>query len=181
MTKTALPLHADDLTGFVRALSRQLGETSPSHLKLMNMVARAAGFQNVQHMRSANAALRRIEARTDQAAPDMRSVERALRLFDAQGRLEQWHSKRAVQTISLWVLWSALPSGEVLQEPELNALLIAEHCFDDPAILRRTMISCGLLTRQRDGTDYQRVEREPPPEAKAAIRVIASRRRARLM
>lgn len=180
MTKSSLSLHADDMTGFVRALSRQLGDTSPSHLKLMNMVARAAGFQNVQHMRSAHSALRRIEARGDRPAPDMRSAERALRLFDAQGRLQQWHSKRTVQTLSLWVLWSALPAGQLLQEGEVNALLSAEHSFHDPAILRRTMISCGLLTRQRDGSDYRRVEKEPPAEAKAVIRVITARRRARL-
>jgi hypothetical protein len=42
------------------------------------------------------------------------------------------------------------------------------------------MISAGLLTRKADGTDYQRVEREPPSEAKVLIGIITKRRRSRL-
>ena len=38
-------------------------------------------------------------------------------------------------------------------EQEVNERLNFEHMFKDPAILRRTMISAGLLTRQNDGTD----------------------------
>lgn len=60
MPKTPLPLRADDLTVFVRALSKQLGDASPSHLTLMNMAARAAGYQNVRHMRSRHAAATRL-------------------------------------------------------------------------------------------------------------------------
>ncbi|MDA7966532.1 DUF2087 domain-containing protein [Ruegeria sp.] len=179
MTKTSVPLHADDLTGFVRALSRQLGETSPSHLSLMNMVARAAGFQNYQHMRSASAAQRRLEAQPDQVLPDMRVVERALHQYDAQGRLRQWPSKRAVQTLSLWILWSTLPAGQAFDERTLNEHLNAEHLFSDPATLRRTMISCGLLTRRPDGSEYRRIEQQPTAEAKAAIRAVTERRRSR--
>lgn len=179
MSKTPVPLHADDLTGFVRILSQQLGDSSPSHLTLMNMVARAAGFQNVQHMRATSAAARRIEARPKQPTADMRTVERTLHLFDAQGRLRQWPSKRLVQTLSLWGLWSAVPAAAVLQEGEVNVCLNAEHCFDDPATLRRTMISCGLLTRNRDGSDYRRVEQAPTPEAKVVIRELSERRRGR--
>ncbi|WP_298848692.1 DUF2087 domain-containing protein [uncultured Ruegeria sp.] len=179
MSKTPVPLHADDLTGFVRTLSQQLGDTSPSHLTLMNMVARAAGFQNVQHMRNAGAAVRRMEARSKQPAADMRVVERTLLMFDVQGRFRQWPSKRLVQTLSLWVLWSAVPAGAVLQESEINTYLNAEHCFDDPATLRRTMISCGLLTRNRDGSDYRRVEQSPSAEAKVVIREVTVRRRRR--
>lgn len=56
MPKAPLPLRADDLMTFVRALSQQLGDASPSHPTLMNMIARAANYQNVQHLRSAYAA-----------------------------------------------------------------------------------------------------------------------------
>jgi len=180
MTKTTIPLRADDLTDFTRSLSRQLGGASPSHLTLMNMVARAAGFQNVQHMRAAQAAQRRIEARMDQPPADMRTVERTLQQFDPQGRLRQWPSKRAVQTLALWALWATIPAGQTLRESEVNAHLAEEHGFNDPATLRRTMISCGLLTRQRDGSEYQRVEQEPPSEAKAVIRDLTVRRRVRV-
>ena len=174
-----MPLRVDDLSVFTRTLSQQLGDTSPSHLKLMNMVARAAGFQNVQHLRSASAATRRIESKTENVAVDARSVERALHQFDDLGRLHQWPSKRSVQTLALWALWVTLPAKKAMSEKELNGLLSEEHLFNDPAILRRTMVSCGLLTRRNDGTEYRRQEQKPPVEAKSVIDALSVRRHQR--
>lgn len=180
MTKTPLPLHADDMTVFTRALSRQLGDASPSHLTLMNMIARAAGFQNVQHMRAASAATRRLDNQTDDIVVDARSVERTLHQFDESGRLRQWPSRRSIQTLALWALWAILPANRPLDEREVNDHLTDEHLFEDAATLRRTMIACGLLSRKRDGTGYRRIERQPPAEAKAVIRAVSARRRARV-
>tara|TARA_B110000211_G_scaffold152004_1_gene172885 strand:+ start:413 stop:982 length:570 start_codon:yes stop_codon:yes gene_type:complete len=179
MTKAPMPLRVDDLTVFTRALSRQIGETSPSHLKLMNMVARAAGFQNVQHLRSASAATKRLDSKTENIAFDARSVERVLHQFDEFGRLHQWPSKRSVQTLALWALWVTLPAKKAMSEKELNGLLAEEHHFSDPATLRRTMVSCGLLTRQNDGTEYRRIEQKPSVEAKSVIDALSARRHAR--
>lgn len=145
----------------------------------MNMIARAAGYQNIQHMRSSGAATRRLDGYADGRPADARSVERAMYQFDATGRLRGWPSKRAVQTLALWALWATLPAGTPLREPEINDLLMREHHFGDPATLRRTMISCGLLTRRADGSEYRRIEQEPPPEAKTLIRLLSARRRTR--
>jgi len=177
MTKSPIPLVAKDLAQFTRALARQLGENGPSHLSLMNMLARAAGFQNVQHMRAASEAAPPIDAPLPK--PDAKLVERCLAQFDDEGRLRQWPAKRLVQTLALWALWAALPAGQRLTEGEISALLLAEHSFSDPATLRRTMISCALLTRQAGGVDYLRVEQEPPAEAKALIHAVAARRKGR--
>lgn len=178
-TPTPLPLHAEDMTVFTRALSRQLGDASPSHLALMNMIARAAGFQNVQHMRAASAAARRLGNQTDDSIVDSRSVERTLHQFDEFGRLRQWPSRRSIQTLALWALWATLPANQLLDERKVNDHFADEHLFEDPATLRRTMISCGLLSRKRDGTDYRRIEQQPPAEAKAVIHALSVRRRAR--
>lgn len=181
MTKVPIPLRADDLTVFARALSRQLGDASPAHLRLMNMIARAAGFQNVQHMRSARAAERRLAKPDDPVVANARLVERTLHQFDDFGRLRQWPSKRAVQTLALWALWSTFPANASLDEREVNALLAQEHVFEDAATLRRTMVCNGLLTRNRNGTNYRRVEQQPPAEAKATIRALSPRRKTRAM
>lgn len=179
MTKSPIPLHVEDLTAFTRALSQQLGETSPSHLTLMNMLARAAGFQNVQHMRADAAAAKRVSNAPAPQLPDARSVEKVLHQFDELGRLMQWPSKRSVQNLALWALWAMLPPNTALPEKAVNARLNDEHLFKDPATLRRTMIAAGLLTRQTDGTNYRRIEQEPPAEAKAVIKTLGARRRAR--
>jgi hypothetical protein len=180
MTRTPLSLHVDDVTVFARGLSRQLGDTSPPHLALLNMVARAAGFQNLQHMRAAAAARNRMDTREAPPIADARSVERALNQFDPLGRLRQWPSRRAVQTLALWALWATFPPEKAISEKAINAHLALEHTFGDPATLRRTMISCGLMTRNSDCSDYRRVEQKPPPEAQAVIRQMSTRRRARL-
>ena len=179
MAKIPLSLQVEDMTVFARALSRQLGAESPPHLRLMTMVARAAGFQNLQHMRAAQAARHRLDNRADPAPADARTVERALAQFDAEGRLLRWPSRRAVQTLALWALWATLPAETAMTEKAVNAHMADGHLFGDPATLRRTMISCGLMTRNRDGSEYRRVERKPPAEALALIRALQPRRLAR--
>jgi hypothetical protein len=177
MTKTPLPLPVTDLSDFARALARQMADAAPSHLTLMNMLARAAGYQNLQHARAAHAAQRRLSAAApDMAPPDLRQVERALNQFDAAGHLIQWPAKRTTQTLALWVLWSALPAQTVLTERQINNALNAQALFKDPATLRRTMISCGLLTRAAGSADYTRREQRPPPEARALIAHVTIRR-----
>jgi hypothetical protein len=145
----------------------------------MNMLARSAGFQNVQHLRASRAAERRLANRVEPSPTDHRLVERALHQFDPSGRLLRWPSRQSVQTLALWAIWAALPAGVLIREQDINKVLLHEHAFGDPAMLRRTMISAGLLTRKADGTDYQRIEREPPSEAKVLIRIITERRRSR--
>ncbi|WP_299546820.1 DUF2087 domain-containing protein [uncultured Tateyamaria sp.] len=180
MTKTPVPLRVDDVTTFTRALSRQLGDKSPKHLTLMNMVARSAGFQNVQHLRAVSAAAKRLDNQSENTPIDARAIKRALHQFDDMGRLLRWPSKRATQTLALWGLWVTLPANQTWDERAVNAHLKEEHLFEDPATLRRTMVSCGLLSREPDGTNYRRIEQEPPAEAKALVRALSSRRRARV-
>ena len=179
MTRLPISLATDDLSAFSRALSRQLGPDAPAHLSLMNMLARAAGYQNLQHMRAVQAAGQRMAVRMEPPPVDHRLVERTLHQFDDRGRLIRWPSRRAVQTLALQALWSVLPAQQVLTEAQVNAALRAEHLFDDPATLRRTMISCRLLTRTVDGREYRRIEQAPSPAALALMTRLKSRRQVR--
>lgn len=180
MSKTPIPLTAPDLSQFARQMTRQLKEQSdpPSHLSVMNMLARAAGFRNVQHMRAAHAAGRRLAEDAPAPSADYRLVERTLNQFDSVGRLKQWPSRRPVQELSLWVFWADLPPAVRLHEKQVNALLNAAHLFGDAAILRRSLIGLGLVTRNRDGSDYLRRELRPPVEARELIRRVRARRKA---
>lgn len=176
MSKDALPLTVADITPFARALSKQLraADETPSHLTLLNMLARAAGFRNHQHLRASTAAKARLEAVPMQSV-DFGRVEKTLNQFDGNGLLIRWPSKRYVQELALWVLWSKLPADQTLYERDVNGVLNHAHLFDDAALLRRSLIGLGLLKRKLDGSDYRRVERKPPAEAVALIREIAKR------
>ncbi|MEP5728956.1 MAG: DUF2087 domain-containing protein [Sulfitobacter sp.] len=175
MSKEKTPLAVADITPFARALSKQLHakQKVPSHLALLNMLARSAGFRNYQHLRASQAAKRRLDAGV--TAVDFKRVEKTLQQFDQLGCLIRWPSKRYVQELCLWGLWSRFPRNEVLQEPDVNAILNLSHRFDDPAILRRNLIAMKLMQRNPDGSDYLRIEQAPPPEAIVIIREITAR------
>ena len=179
MSKTVIPLVSEDISTFARNLATQLkteNHSAPTHLTLMNMLARAAGFRNFQHMRAAHGFEEKLQTNVPAPVIHHKRIKRALNLFDDQGLLTQWPSKRAVQDLCLWLMWSRLPSREIMHERDVNGIFNKAHTFGDPALIRRSLISMKLLTRNRDGSDYQRLELAPPPEALALIQHIDKRR-----
>ena len=62
-----------------------------------------------------------------------------------------------------------------MTERQFSAVLNGLHGFGDAAILRRDMVALGLIRRQIDGSDYQRIELPPPPEARALIGQLTPR------
>ncbi|HPF24718.1 MAG TPA: DUF2087 domain-containing protein [Hyphomonas sp.] len=178
MPRDLIPLHVEDLSAFSRALSHQLKEAAepPSHLALMNMLARATGFRNFQHLKAAHQANERLTTESPPpAATDHSLVERALNQFDSSGKLMQWPSRRAVQELCLWALWARLPAGAGLSERAMTDLLDRQHLFGDAALLRRELFDFRLVTRNKDGSDYRRTEKAPTPEARALIRHLTAR------
>ena len=180
MSKTPIPFSAPDLSLFARKLAQELSQqdSQPSHLSLMNILARSAGYQNYQHIRASQTAQARIETTSSVQNTDFRLVERALHQFDIEGLLVRWPSRRPVQELCLWILWSSLPSAEYLHEKEVNALLNGVHLFGDAALLRRSLLGLGLVTRNRDGSNYQRQEKQPPAEALELLSRVKTRRQA---
>ncbi|RYD83359.1 MAG: DUF2087 domain-containing protein [Verrucomicrobiaceae bacterium] len=178
MSRTLIPLTVSDTSSFAKSLRIQLAEHegNPSHLELLNMLARAAGFANFQTLRATvgtdvNEELlvpqaRIVETEPD-PEPDRRLVERVGRCFDGVGRLMRWPSRRTDQIAVLWVLWSKFPSARDLPETEVNAFLRDRHLFGDHALLRRELCDLGLLSRTTSGSVYRRIERPMPLEAAA--------------
>lgn len=181
MSRIPLPFHADDISAVARSLSGQIAalDHPPGHVEILNMLARSVGRRNFQHFRAQTVARGRLDQATSMPAPatvDFVKIRRLTRHFDAAGRLLRWPSKRSEQQICLWVLWSRLPSGEVLSEPEINAGLEAGHVFGDYALLRRWLCDYGMVVRTTDGREYRRIERRPPPEVLALIAHLKPRR-----
>lgn len=176
MSRSVFALAADDISAFARALRGQLAQCDhlPSHLELLNMLARAGGHRNFQHFRTVTQA--RSLPPTPPAEPvDEKRLERVARLFDAEGRLTRWPGKESWRVLCLWQLWSHLPAGETLSEAEINALMNARHVFEDHALLRREMVDRAMVWRTADGRAYRRIEQRPPVEALALIRRVAQR------
>ncbi len=178
MSRTSLPLHAADLSAFARSLRGQLADCgrTPTHLELLNMLARSAGYRNFQHLRAQINAREQLDAPLPAPAPvDHVLVRRLARLFDASGRLVRWPSKFSQRKPCLWVLWSRIPPRQTFSEQQMNDLLLANHLFGDHALLRRELHDCGLVTRSLDCREYRRIERQPPSDARALIRHLEVR------
>lgn len=186
--RNRVPLHADDISQFCKNLRAQLAhiEGTPSHLTLLNLLARSAGHRNFQAMRAAaiSAAAPLEDVPVPIALPRgstlPRSVQRALTHFDTAGRLLRWPTQRAVQKLVMWALWQRLPASRDLSEAEVNRYLAAFNAFDDPVTLRRELVNDKLLWRTQDGRTYRRLSQPVEGEVfeflnalKAEVRKLA--------
>lgn len=172
MTRIPLALHTQDISAFARSLGSQLAAKGepPSHLELLNMLARSSGFKNFQHLRAAA----RPERPRVPVSPER--LKRLARLFDAEGRLLRWPSRRGLEASCLWAVWTRVPARRDMSEPELREVLAQAHTFGDHALLRRGLCDLGLMTRTPDGRVYRRVEARPTEEAAALLELLRQRR-----
>lgn len=178
MPRTSVCLTIDDISAFSRRLRADLQRSPvlPTHLGLMNMLARAAGHANFQHLKSTepvDGALAQVSVAPAPAVPDPRMVALVSRCFDATGRMVRWPAKTAVQGLCLWVFWARMPARQDLSEREVNAALDGWHGFADRALLRRSLIDHGLFSRTEDGRLYRRIEVAPSATAAALIKAWA--------
>lgn len=110
MSRTVIPLQTQDVSSFAKALRAQLLErtAAPSHVELLNMLARAVGRRNFQDLK-AQADETPVPPQPSSDPVDRKAVERTVRCFDAAGRLLRWPARRGDQILALWVLWSKIP------------------------------------------------------------------------
>jgi hypothetical protein len=168
MSKSIQSLVIPDLSAFAKALRVQIAKAaaSPSHVEMLNMLARSAGFRNYQH----------LKAVTDDAPPvepvDMTLVEKASRHFDTDGILLRWPSKNSLQLLCLWALWARMEPGRDYTDRDNTELLNGWASFGDHALLRRALVDMGYVARTPDGRTYRRIEQRPPAELSALLRRI---------
>jgi hypothetical protein len=168
MSRQILSLTIADLSAFAKSLREQINtlDEKPGHVDMLNMLARSAGFRNYQHLKAVTEA-------APQADPvDLTLVEKVSRHFDADGVLLRWPSKNSLQPLCLWVLWARMEPGRDYADRENTELLNAWASFGDHALLRRSMVDMGYVTRTPDGRTYRRIEQKPPAELSALLKRI---------
>lgn len=159
MGRDVSPLYVADLSAFSKQLRGALAgqEGLPGHQGMMDLVAKAAGFRNLQQFQAGR--------------PNLEAPRRdVLRLFDETGRFVRWPSKTSQQRLALWVIWSRMPPRVSMDERAVSAFLAEQADGVDAAQMRRGLIEHGLAVRRRDGSAYLRVEQEPEREALALIK-----------
>ena len=164
MARESISITIDDLSMFTKSLRNSLKQrdTLPGHATMLGLVAKAAGYDNFQHLKADQPSVKPARGTTSKA------MERALRIW-SDGIMTRWPKQISVQQLSCWVMWADVPSKTDLTEKQVNAILNARHSFKDPAILRRSMVEHRLIWRTNDGSVYRRIEQAPPAEAAALI------------
>ena len=182
MPRTETPLHAADISAFAKALSHDLKQSHdrlqrlPGHVELLNMLARAAGHRNFQSLKARPpAAPPTAPAPTTAPVALSDTAARALRQFDAQGRLMRWPIKYSVQRLMLWGLWMHFDGKRRYSEREVNEVLKAWHLFGDHCTLRRELVEMKMLERTDGGAEYRKLPRRPDAEAMGLMRALRER------
>jgi hypothetical protein len=178
MAREATPLVIDDLSAFARSLGRALAARQPAnaeapgHVELLNLIAAAAGYRNLQALKAAPPVPRPAQA----AAPPLSdNARRTLMQFDAEGRLIRWPTKFTVQRMAMWVLWTRFEAKRPYTEREVNAVLRAANAFGDHVTLRRELVNHRLLARKSDCSEYRKLAARPDEEVRALLRAWRAR------
>ncbi|BDQ34828.1 DUF2087 domain-containing protein [Pseudodesulfovibrio portus] len=167
MSRKPFSIHVGDVSALARSLRRRMGEQErvPSHVEMLNLLAKAGGYRNFQHLKAEQDA----PGAPEPAEINRKRVKKAAGYFDLDGRLSTWPKKHSLRELCLWVLWSRLPARTAMSELELDERLILGHAFCDHTLLRRWLVDLGLVDRTPDGGEYRRVEKQPPDEAVAVF------------
>lgn len=177
MAREATPLVVSDLSAFARSLDRALkaqharSDEPLGYLHLQNLIARAAGYRNLQALKAAAPRLPApgVNARLSNNA------RRALLQFDREGRLLRWPTKFSVQRLAMWLLWTRFEGKRVYSEREVNDILKAANAFSDHVTLRRELVNHRLLARKSDCSEYRKVSARPDEEVRALLAAWRSR------
>jgi hypothetical protein len=171
VSRQTIPFAAADISALAKSLRGQLLTRPglPSHVEMLNMLARATGHRNFQHLRAGAVGAEAEPVAPAEPALNPATLRRIAANFDDQGRMTRWPTKASHQDLSLWVIWARMPSRRTFTEREVNEVFAPLHLFGDPAILRRRLYETGLLWRTRDGREYRRIEHAPPADARALL------------
>lgn len=181
MTRQTTSLVVHDLSSFTRSLARALAAQTevPGHVKLQNLIARAAGFPNLQALKAAPPAPPEPVAPVTASAPEADgpvepaplsdNAKRALAQFDPQGRLMRWPTKFTVQRMAMWALWMRFEAKRTYTEREVNAILRNANAFGDHVTLRRELINHSLLARKSDCSEYWKLPARPDAEIRSFL------------
>jgi hypothetical protein len=180
MTRLLIPLTTPDVSAFTKTLKSFLderhaaGKPLPSHVELLNLLARAAGLRNFATLKaSALTAVPRVAPASPAAVPGESAIDlstlsatvrKALLQFDGSGRLVRLPNKLSVQQMAMWALWTQFAARRRYTEKEVNAIVNAHHTFGDQATLRRELINMKLLGRKSDCSEYWKEPHRPTQE-----------------
>lgn len=163
MSRDTIPFACEDLSALAKSLRKQLMscESFPSHVEMLNILAKANGYRNYQHLKQAQEDVEVTEMGLNIALP------RKLQPFmSVDYVLHSWPVKYSLQKLSLWFFACRFQYQQRYSEREVNEIISRYEAFGDFARIRRELVNQKLLGRTMDGRDYWRTNATPPDDLK---------------
>ena len=184
---TPVALRVADVSAFCKSLRQQLvaktGAELPSHLAMLNLIAKSAGYRNFQSLRADATAVTPHQTPEPITLPRdanlTKAVLRALGHFDTHGRMMRFPLQLSIRQIALLALWCRLPAKRDLTEAEVNAYIAQFHTFADNATLRRELVNMKLLWRTKDGRVYRKLAAQTSADGQSFIKALMKLTRAK--
>lgn len=163
MSKNLTPFSCDDISALAKSLRKQLQqhESFPSHVEMLNILAKASGLQNFQQLRQQHAE-QLLSAQPELSVP----IPKRLKPFMSSDYImHSWPAKYAIQQQSLWFFWCRFQYQQSYTEQQVNGILsdyLDSLDFKDFALIRRELCNHKLLKRTDDGGTYWRASATTP-------------------
>lgn len=145
MSKQTTSLYIADLSQAAKYLAQHWPQEKPSHLSILNLLAKAAGKQNYQQLKA------------QQPEPPVqfsKATARQVRQYHGNGKPSRWPTKRSDQLAMMWMIYLQLPEFKNISESDVNEHIKASINFSDYVLVRRELICAKLLGRTNDGSQY---------------------------
>lgn len=173
MPKEYIPFACPDISRLAKSIKKEIdkSEKKPSHVEILNILARESGFRNFQQMRA--------QAEPTQSAKDksfketgigLQNLQKLKRYLDDKARVKTLPSKQSLQIMIVYYIWAFIAADTKYTEIGLNHLLNRFHTFGDAALLRRFMFELGLVSRSNNCQDYEKLLPEVPTEYKDIVK-----------
>lgn len=76
------------------------------------------------------------------------------RFLDNDGKLKQLPSKPKYREAAIKHLANKFERDKQYNESEINDIIAKNHSFNDITMLRRELVTAGVLAREKDGSKY---------------------------
>jgi len=152
-----MPFYCDDISALAKSLRKQLQHAGsfPSHVDMLNMLAKAVGSQNFQQLHAK-------QILPQQPCLTLPIPASLTPFINTDYVMHTWPAKYRIQQQILWFFWCRFQYQQTYTEQQVNDTLKDCLAFDDFALIRRELCNQKLLKRTDDGRQYWRASAKPP-------------------
>ena len=154
MTKEVFPFGVPDISALAKHIKKEIDDNqTPSHLEVLNILARGAGFKNFQYM----CIYAHITLSIDKV---LENLEKIKNYFNKKSGITTIFSKLLLQNLVIHYIWERLEDYKKWCKIEINQKLNMLYSVVDVTMSCSHQIQGEYLEQSCDCSDYEILPRE---------------------